>query len=147
MNKNMSSNDKKITKARRLTFQYKGTDIKLISQYVLEKVIPPSNFTKSQNQSGVWYEIIGSQNDIIYSRGISNALRTDIEVFSNEPDKESIVREKVPQIEGTFSILIPDIPEAKSLSIFSSPIEKGEISLQKSATKIFEMNLNGGNVQ
>jgi hypothetical protein len=33
------------------------------------------------------------------------------------------------------------------LSIFSNPIEKGKKLFQKSATKIFEMNLNGDNVQ
>ncbi|HEX5186179.1 MAG TPA: hypothetical protein VFV86_04750 [Nitrososphaeraceae archaeon] len=145
----MSLKDSKITKARRLTFQYKDTNIKLISQYKIDKVIPPptSPLIKSETKSGVWYEITDAQQNIIYNRGISNAIQTDVEVFSNESDEESIIRKNVPQIEGTFSILIPDIPEAKSLSIFSNPIEKGKKSLQKSATKIFEMNLNGDNIQ
>jgi hypothetical protein len=143
----MSLKDTKITKAIRLTFQYKDTDIKLISQYKIDKIIPPTSLIKSENKSGVWYEITDDQQNIIYSRGIPHAIQTDVEVFSNEPEKESIIRQNVPQIEGTFSILIPDRPEAKSLSIFSNPIEKGKKLLQKSATKIFEMNLNGDNIQ
>jgi hypothetical protein len=144
----MSLKDSKITKARRLTFQYKDTNIKLISQYLVDKVLPPTSpLIKSESKSGVWYEINDNQQNIIYSRGIANAIQTDVEVFSNESEEESIIRQNVPKIEGTFSILIPDVPEAKSLSIFSNPIEKGERSLQKSATKIFEMNLNGDNIQ
>jgi hypothetical protein len=144
----MSLKDSKITKARRLTFQYKDTNIKLISQYKIDKVIPPTSpLIKSESKSGVWYEITDDQQNIIYSRGIPNAIQTDVEVFSNEAEEESIIRQNVPQIEGTFSILIPDRPEAKSLSIFSNPIEKGKKLLQKSATKIFEMNLNGDNIQ
>ena len=102
---------------------------------------------RDRSKSGVWYEITDDQQNIIYSRGIPNAIQTDVEVFSNEAEEESIIRQNVPQIEGTFSILIPDRPEAKSLSIFSNPIEKGKKLMQKSATKIFEMNLNGDNIQ
>ena len=109
----MSLKDSNITKARRLTFQYKDTNIKLISQYTIDKVIPPtSSLIKSESKSGVWYEITDAQQNIIYNRGIPNAIQTDVEVFSNEPEEESIIRQNVPQIEGTFSILIPDIPEA-----------------------------------
>jgi hypothetical protein len=136
----------KITNAIRLTFSYKGTDIKLISQDKIEKILPPSS--NISNRSGSWYEVADDKQNLLYQRIISNPLQTDIEVFSNE-SKESIMRQKISQIEGVFSILIPDLPEAKTFSLFSSPIERGEIAVQKEATKIFQMDLNeeGGNKQ
>jgi len=134
------------TKAIRLTFSYKGTEIKLISQDKFEKILPPSS--NISNRSGFWYEVAGDKQNVLYQRIISNPIQTDIEVFTND-SKESIMRQKISQIEGVFSILIPDLPEAKTFSLFSSPIEKGEIAIQKAATKIFQMNLEGegGNKQ
>jgi hypothetical protein len=46
----MSSNHIKV-KARRITLEYKGTDIKLSSQFGVEKVFL-SNLTIPQNQCG-----------------------------------------------------------------------------------------------
>jgi hypothetical protein len=138
-------NETNVTKARRLTFSYKGTNIKLISENKIEKKLPPSS--NISNKSGSWFEVIDDKQNVLYQRVISNPIRTDIEVFSDE-SKESIMRQKISQIEGVFSILIPDVPDAKSFSLFSSPVENGEVALQKPATKIFQMNLKeGGNKQ
>jgi hypothetical protein len=134
-------NETNVTNAIRLTFSYKATDIKLISQNKIEKKLPPSS--NISNKSGFWFEVIDDKQNVLYQRIISNPIRTDIEVFSNEP-KESIMRQKISQIEGVFSLLIPDLPDAKSFSLFSSPIENGEVALQKAATKIFQMNLKEG---
>lgn len=137
----------KITKAIRLTFSYKGTAIKLVSQDKVEKILPPS--TKISNRSGFWYEVADDKQNVLYQRIISSPIQTDVEVFSNE-SKESIMRQKVSNIQGVFSILIPDFPEARTFSLFSSPIENGEIAIQKAATKIFQMDLNvegGGSKQ
>jgi hypothetical protein len=141
------SSETKITKARRLTFQYKDTEIKLLSQYELEKILPPSDLSDFHNKSGVWYEITDGNQNVLYAKGIQQAIQTDLEIFSNEPNQESIIRQKKPKIEGTFSILIPELPEAKNLSLYSNPLERGEKLLQKPAIKIFEMNLGKGDVK
>jgi hypothetical protein len=52
------------------------------------------------------------------------------------------MRQKISQIEGTFWILIPDLLEAKSFSLFGNPIEKNEISRQKPSIKLFQTNLD-----
>ena len=78
----------------------------------------------------------------MYQKTISNPIQTDIEVFSNE-SKETITRQKVSISEGSFSILIPDLPEAKTFSLFGNPIERNEVSMQKPSVKLFEMDLEG----
>jgi hypothetical protein len=73
----MSLKDRKISKAKRLTFQCKGTEIKLISQYKIEKVLPQiSSLIKSEDKSGVWCETTDDKQNIIYSQGIPNAIQT-----------------------------------------------------------------------
>jgi hypothetical protein len=138
----ISSKELKVTKARRLTFSYKGTNIKIISQHKIEKVLPPSDYLDTKNnRSGFWYEITDDNQNILYQKSISNPIQTDIEVFSNKLE-ESIMRQKISQIEGTFSILIPDLPDAKTFSLFGNPIERDEISMQKPSIKPFQTNLD-----
>jgi hypothetical protein len=136
----MSSKKSIISRARRLTFSYKDTSIKLISQQQLEKILPPSdNFTKN-NKSGFWYEVADGRKKVLYQKAISNPIETDIELFSNE-SKESIMRQKTSKIEGTFSILVPDLPNAKTFSLHGNPIERNQTLVQKPSIKLFEMNL------
>ena len=82
---------------------------------------------------------------MLYRRIIDNPIKTDIEVFSDEKVTESVSRHKVSDIKGAFSIVIPDIPEAKGLDLFGSPIieERGErtLDIKKPSIKIFHLNL------
>ena len=135
--------ESRISKAERLTFSYKGPTIKLISQQKMEKVLSPSSHLGTKdNKSGFWYELADSNQNILYQKTISNPIQTDIEVFSNE-SKETIARQKVSESEGIFSLLIPDLPEAKTFSLFGNPIERNEVSMQKPSAKLFEMDLEG----
>lgn len=97
------------------------------------------------NRSGFWFEITGDKQNVLYRRVIDNPIKTDIEVFSDEKETESISRHKISDIKGAFSIVIPDISEAEGLDLFGSPIkeEKGErtLDIKKPSTKIFHLDL------
>jgi hypothetical protein len=82
MKSDMSSDDKKL-EARRLTSQYKGTDIKLTSQYIVEKVLIHSNLTISQNQRGIWYQVTSNEKYAIYGRDMVSTTQSNIELFSD----------------------------------------------------------------
>jgi hypothetical protein len=56
-------NETKPTEAIRLTFSYKGTDIKLISQNKIEKKLPPSS--NISNKSGFWFEVIDGKQNVL----------------------------------------------------------------------------------
>jgi hypothetical protein len=141
----ISMSDKKetrISKAIRLTFSYKGNDVKLVSKNKVEKILPPSNPSlNSKNLVGLWYEISNDKQNVLYQKNLSDLIQTDVEVFSNDA-KESIRRQKLSRMEGTFSILVPDLPDAQNFSLFSSPSENEAISSQKSSKQIFQMKLN-----
>jgi hypothetical protein len=141
-----SSSDQRRTNAKRLTFSYEGTKIELIGQQDIQKVVPPSFSGDTQNsRSGFWFELTGDKQNVLYRRTIDNPIKTDIEVFSDEKKTESISRQKISDIKGAFSIVIPDIPEVEGLDLFGSPIieEKGEriLDVKKLSTKIFHLNL------
>lgn len=130
-------------RARRLTFSYEGTSIKLISQQPIKKILPPSDDldTKS-NRTGFWYEITDDNQNILYQKIISNPIETDIEVFPVESNESIMRQKKTSEIKGIFSILIPDPPNAKTLSFFGNPIEGNETMMQKPSIKLFQMNLD-----
>jgi hypothetical protein len=141
-----TSSDQRRTNAKRLTFSYEGNKIKLMSQQNIQKVVPPSVTRDTQNnRSGFWFEITGDKQNVLYRRVMDNPIKTDIEVFSDEKETESISRHKISDIKGAFSIVIPDIPEAEGLDLFGSSIkeEKGErtLDIKKPSTKIFHLDL------
>jgi hypothetical protein len=73
---------------------------------------------------------------------ISNPIETDIEVFPVESNKSIMRQKKTSEIKGIFSILVPDPPNAKTLSFFGNPIEGNETMMQKPSIKLFQMNLD-----
>jgi hypothetical protein len=131
-------------KALRLTFSYEGNNIRIISQQKIDKLLPPSGPIDNidQNQTGFWYELTDSKHNILYRQVMNFPIKIDTEVFSNDP-KESIIRQKITDIRGTFSILVPDVPQANNFDMFSSPVlSEGVKGIEKPATKIFHLNLN-----
>jgi hypothetical protein len=126
----------------RLTFSYEGNNIKLISKQNIEKVLQPSTqFHIQKNQTGSWYELSDDQQHLLHRQIIDNPIKIDAEVFSDNTT-ESISRHRLSDIRGTFSIVVPDIPEGKKFDLFSSPvISEGIRGLQEPATKIFHLDL------
>lgn len=74
-------------------------------------------------QTGFWYELHDTDGRPLYRRIVQNPIRFDAEVFSPDP-KESIRRIELPNPEGTFVLLAPDLGEARSVVLFSSPLER-----------------------
>lgn len=143
---NVSSNTSSLpaqnNMAIRLTFSYEGSDIKLISKQNIEKVLqpPPLQSNMQQSQTGSWYEVSDKNQRVLHRQTIDNPIKVDAEVFSDTTD--SISRVKLSEIRGTFSIVVPNIPESKNFDLFSSPvISEGIRGLQKPATKIFHLDL------
>jgi len=129
--------------ATRLTFSYEGNEIKLVSKQNIEKVLPSPSSLQShiqQNQTGSWYELSDENQHVLHRQIIDNPIKVDAEVFSDTTD--SISRVKLSEIRGTFSIVVPNIPESKNFDLFSSPvISEGIKGLQKPTTKIFHLDL------
>lgn len=129
--------------AVRLTFSYEGNRIDLISKQKIQKRLPgriSPDIQKGQT-SGFWLELSNDNRSILYKQIIDNPIRVDTEVFSENP-KQSITRHELVDIKGTFSIVIPNIPDARNFDLFGSPVlSEGMRGLQKPAAKIFHLDL------
>jgi hypothetical protein len=105
------------------TFSYEGKNIELISQQRIEMLPPPPESTFLQEgQSGFWYELQDESGSILYQRSIHNPIKFEMTAYSNDPEipmKEVTVEN--PQ--GVFELLAPDMGEARTLVIFSSPMD------------------------
>jgi hypothetical protein len=110
-------------RALRLTFQYDGPNIRLISSQSVEMKLPPSHgLTGQEGQSGFWFTLSDAQGNPVYRRAIQNPVQFDREVFSNDPKQPSIQRVKVDEPRGMFVVLVPDVAGARTLQLFSHPL-------------------------
>jgi hypothetical protein len=129
--------------AVRLTFSYEGNKIDLISKQKIKKrlPVPPRLGIQKEQTPGFWLELSNDNKRLLYRQIMDNPIRIDTEVFSENPN-ESITRHELADPKGTFSMVIPDIPDARNLDLFGSPIlSEGMRGLQKPATKIFHIDL------
>jgi hypothetical protein len=107
----------------RLTFSYQGNQVQLISRQSVEMISPPSDpVVGEEGQTGFWYELRDSQDRILYRRAINNPIEFEVEVRTGDPERP-LARERVTDPQGIFVLLMPDLAEARTLVIFSSPLE------------------------
>jgi hypothetical protein len=112
-------------RAIRLMFEYEGDQVRLVERWSMEKVIPPSDPTDARakrNQSGFWVEVQGARNRTLYRLVRANPIETSVEVRTGDPD-QPLARETVDQPRGTFFVLVPDLPGAEDVVLYSSPVD------------------------
>jgi len=115
--------DYEVPRAIRLTFSYVGSRIELISAEQLIMFVPPSDpMERGSERSGFWFELRGGNDEPLFRRIIAHPIETDREVFPENATDE-IVREPVKDPKGVFSIVIPEISAARTLSFVGSPSE------------------------
>ncbi len=113
----------------RLTFTYEGDHVRLTGMQRVDMIVPPSvNKQPEAGQLGFWFEVHDSKGQPLYHRVLHNPIRTDTEVFSDEPERP-IYRVPRTQIKGEFTLLVPDLPDAHSLVIHGvSPSAKARFT-------------------
>ena len=110
----------KSPKAVRLTFSYKGDDVKLISQQPVDMTVPPSDPLKGYaKHKGFWAELKSDQNKTLYRRVMHNPTRNDAEVFSDYPE-QSISREPAPDRTGVFVVVVPNTEKGQEVTLSRS---------------------------
>lgn len=135
-----------VSEAIRLTIAYEGERLEVISEDKIEKIVPLLREIDDKKHSGAWIELKDKKGNVLHTEAIDIPFGSDLEVFSNDPKDPSITRENISNFKGTFSILIPDVPGAEELNIFSSPVfsETGVSGLNSEAKKIFHHSLKKG---
>jgi len=111
-------------RALRLTFNYEGSNVKLVSAQSVDMILPPSHpLETKEEQSGFWFTLSNSRGKAVYRRILHNPISYDREVFSNDPADPSVQRVPVAKPKGTFVILVPDMADARTVQLFSHPQE------------------------
>jgi hypothetical protein len=106
--------------AIRLTFAYEGTEVRLLSRQTFTMVLPPTDpLDGLEGQSGFWYELRDAGGRPLYRRIVRNPIQHHIEVHEAESDFPSRRMVEAPQ--GVFTALVPDLAEAQTLVLCSSP--------------------------
>lgn len=107
----------------RLTFAYLGSDIRLESVKSIAMIAPPSDDPKrSKDESGFWYEVRDRDNRTLYRRITENPIKFAVEIRSDDTDAP-FKWEEIKEPAGSFTLLVPDISNAQSIVLFSSPFD------------------------
>ena len=107
----------------RMLFSYKGEKIELISEEPVAKIAPgPTLPLPERGQSGFWFEVIDREGRRLYVKGIFNPVRFEVEVFPEDP-KDVPYWRRIAHPSGFFELLVPDIPQAEEVVLFSSPFD------------------------
>jgi hypothetical protein len=103
--------------ALRLTFAYQGTQIRVIGSERIAMIVPaPSTPPPEANQAGYWFGVRDAGGRLLYHRPLHNPIRVDLEAFSPDP-RQSIARVPIAERQGEFTVLIPDVPDARTFEL------------------------------
>src|SRR5438270_12916067 len=84
----------------RLTFAYDGNQVRLLRSQRVAMVTPPAvTPAPEKGQSGSWLEVRDAKGALLYHRAIHDPIRTDVEVFSDDP-AQTITRVPVAKPQG-----------------------------------------------
>jgi hypothetical protein len=111
-------------RSTRLVFSYKGNIIKLVSSQTIDMIPPPTDpMVPSRKESGVWFEVKDARNKTLFRRVSYNPIQQYVEVLSGDPERP-FTQVKMDKPAGTFVVIVPEIKDAKNISVFSSPAGK-----------------------
>ena|SRR5690242_9172615 len=128
--------------ALRLTFSYDGSDVRLESELRLEMPAPPSDPLEHPDEAGFWSELRDENDTPLYRQVVQNPIRIDAEVYSDESDPP-IQRQRLDGVGGTFDLVVPDLPEARTIALFSSPLEPETVGEAATELGVFELHAGG----
>jgi hypothetical protein len=112
-------------RALRLSFTFDRADVELVSLRALEMRAPPSSPLGEggllESVRGAWIELRDSRGQCLWRRILHDPFRTQVETPREGGGFTNVYREHP---RGSLVVLIPDLPEAGSVVLFSSPLER-----------------------
>lgn len=132
----MAMQDSSLSRPRlvsRLTFEYDGDQIRLVSEQQVTMIIPPSHpVDQLEKEAGFSVVLRDERGQAVYRRVTQSPVVHDVEVFDNDPNR-SIRRESNPHPKGTFVVLVPAIANARTVEFFGNPLRpKGHLDTPRS---------------
>jgi hypothetical protein len=121
----------------RLTFEFKGADVRLIARQSVDMMAPPSDqIDEYSDHAGFWIELRDGSDRVLYRRVGQNPIATDREAPSGDPQRPFT---HVPddRKQGVFTVLVPDLKDARELRLMGSPSD----APARAAREILRMDL------
>lgn len=117
-------------RALRLTFIKRGEELALHSVVEVDALVPPGDRTTERDLHGVWIELRDGRDQSYFRRILHEQLREDTEIFSPNA-AASITRIPETRPETVFSVLVPNVPEADHVALFSSLHDSARIDANR----------------
>jgi hypothetical protein len=110
----------------RLTFDYEGDRISLVSDQVVKMIGPPGQpLDEAETSAGFSVIVRDAADRALYRRTGSSPIRSDAEVFSDDPSTP-LHRVPVQEPRGTFVMLVPHVEGAVSVELVGQPSGRPE---------------------
>jgi hypothetical protein len=107
---------------RRLTFEYEGDQIRLVSEQHVRMIVPPSQPLEQAETLGGFHVLLRDQRgEQVYRFTRTSPIQHDAEVFNEPQSERSVERVPVGRPKGAFVVLVPDVPGAKTLELVGPP--------------------------
>lgn len=140
----MSSELQSVRRSRRavrFAFSYVGTEIRLEARQFLDVQTPSSDPIldpeRDKPQSGFWIELHDHEGRAIYRRILHNPLMFSLEFPADMSGEFMNMKHSKPR--GRFFIIVPNIPAAETLVMYSSPL--GYATAPKAAEPVLRVLL------
>jgi hypothetical protein len=105
---------------RRLTFEYDGDQISLVSEQHVDLIVPPSQpLDSAESDSGFTVILRDGQGKPLYRQTGSSPMAHDAEVFAEDG---TIQRVEVDRPKGAFTFLVPHVEGAETVELFGHPL-------------------------
>ena len=108
--------------ALRLWFAFEGSEVRLLRWRSLDMRPPPSDPSRgrilTRPLTGSWIEVGDSRGRLLWLHLLHNPLHRWIEVPTPEGEYSNVA---VDHPRGSFTVLVPDLPEARTIAVFATP--------------------------
>jgi len=121
---------------RRLTFAFRDGAVELVSEQRVEMRLPARSAPRvAAARAEFWYELRNAQSDVLYRLDSADPIPTDVEVFSDDPERTVERAPHAPQ-EGVFTVLLPEIEDAEEVRLMrAAPATEGAVDVRAGAAE------------
>ncbi len=130
-------------KSIRLTIEYEGTDLRLVSQRRVAMLAPapPRRLTARPDERGCWVELQDDSGELLYRQTLHEPIADSLEV----PGADGVSLARVPRdrVAGRFFVVVPDVPGAQAVSFVGPLAQTDESGAQTRELARFEIEPEG----
>jgi hypothetical protein len=104
--------------ALRLTFEYTGRKVELVSSEPVDAVVPASAVEPTDEPGvGLWLHLRDGRGERVHSRLLHDPTRDHVE-FADAPEPDRpFSNEPAPERSGRFSVLVPALDDASEVEL------------------------------